>query len=487
MPDRLYLNAFDSNDIPVPPNFFDTYENRSSAAREQKMSIVKDMLPGYDLKLTKDQNTTEILYDPKNHEFARMNHGQRRVWDSAYQNRNNEFYKTLPKGRELAEWKYKRYMQDYLGTIESVDESVGSLLDFLEKNNLSDNTIIVYTSDQGFFLGEHGWFDKRFMYEESLKIPLLIRYPKEISKGMVSDDIVLNLDFAPTFLDYACVDIPEEMQGASMRKILSGKKPDNWRQEMYYQYYEYPGPHNVKRHYGIRTDDYKLIHYYYDIDEWELFDLKKDPNEMYNQYDNPKYKEIVSTLKVKLHQLQENYCDTNYLAFLPGKSFQEIVHLGNGSDLKFEKIYSEKYTGGDHNALIDGKVSVDNLSQIEDLGVWQGFEEDDLEVIIDLQKVVEIKSVSAGFLHNTNAWIFSPEWVEFSVSDDNKIFTYLGKVERMIPIKTSTKVRTKYEVDASKISARYIKIHAKNRGLCPEWHKGDGDPAWLFADEIIIN
>jgi len=486
MPDQSHLNSYDSIDIPVPPNFFDYYENRSAAAREQKMSIARDMLLGYDLKLTKDQNSNEIIEDSRNHEFDRMTPEQRRVWDSAYKTRNDEFYMNPPKGEELAEWKYRRYMQDYLGTIESVDESVGSILDFLDQNGLSENTIIVYTSDQGFFLGEHGWFDKRFMYEESLQIPLLIKYPKEISEGSESDEMVLNLDFAPTFLDYAGVAIPDEMQGASMRKILSGEKPDKWRKEVYYHYYEYPGPHDVKRHYGIRTNEYKLIHYYYDIDEWELFDLKSDPFEMQNQYNNPEYEEIVTTLKVKLQQLQQEYSDTNYLGFLPGKSFTEIKHLGNGSVLSFENLYSEKYTGGNHNALIDGKISVEDLSQVEDFDVWQGFEGDDLELVIDLQKINEICTISAGFLHNTNAWIFTPDWVEFSVSEDNKTYTSLGKVERTVPLKTASKERIMYDVKFNMLDARYIKVHAKNVGLCPEWHKGDGNPAWLFGDEVII-
>ena len=218
------------------------------------------------------------------------------------------------KGRALKEWKYQRYMQDYLACVASVDENTGRFLDFLDAEGLSDNTLIIYTSDQGFYLGDHGWFDKRFMYEESLRMPLLVRWPGKIKPGSVNDDIVLNLDFAETFLDVAGVDIPADMQGESMRPILLGRTPANWRHSMYYHYYEYPGPHCVKRHYGIRTQRYKLIHFYNDIDCWELYDLEKDPNELKNLYGAPAYTELAEKLTRQLCQLQAKYKDSDGLA-----------------------------------------------------------------------------------------------------------------------------------------------------------------------------
>ena len=207
------------------------------------------------------------------------------------------------KGKDLALWKFNRYLKDYLRTIQSVDDGVGEVLNYLDEAGLSDNTIVVYTSDQGFYLGEHGWFDKRFMYEESLKTPFLIRYPKEIPAGSQVNELIQNLDYAPTFLDYANVKIPEDMQGESFRKIVSNET-EEWRDAIYYTYYEYPSVHMVKRHYGIRTDRYKLIHFYYDIDEWELFDLQNDPNEMNNIYDDPKYSEIKEQMHKKLSELR---------------------------------------------------------------------------------------------------------------------------------------------------------------------------------------
>ena len=204
-------------------------------------------------------------------------------------------------------------MRDYLATVLSVDENIGRLLDYLSETNQLDNTIIVYTSDQGFFLGEHGWFDKRFMYEECQHMPLIIRYPKAIKAGSVSSAISMNVDFAPTFLDFAGVDIPEDIQGKSLKPILEneGKTPADWRKAAYYHYYEYPAEHSVKRHYGIRTQDFKLIHFYNDIDVWEMYDMKKDPHEMNNIFGNPDYADKQQELMQLLKETQEQYKDTD--------------------------------------------------------------------------------------------------------------------------------------------------------------------------------
>ena len=191
-----------------------------------------------------------------------------------------------------------------------MDENVGRVLDYLEAEGLSENTIVIYTSDQGFYLGEHGWFDKRFMYEQSLRMPLLVRYPKEIRAAVNDADMVLNLDLAPTILDYAGIDAPSEMQGRSMRQVLSGDTPSDWRQSVYYHYYEYPGVHAVKRHYGVRTKRYKLIHFYNDIDAWELYDLKEDPQELHNLYNDQAYEGVVRKLKDELERLRSLYKDS---------------------------------------------------------------------------------------------------------------------------------------------------------------------------------
>ena len=210
------------------------------------------------------------------------------------------------------EWRYQRYMQDYMACIASVDEGVGQVLDYLDEAGLADNTIVIYTSDQGFYLGEHGWFDKRFMYKESFRTPLLVRYPKEIKPGTEINKLVQNLDFAPTILDYAGVETPKDMQGISFRDLVAGKASE-WRDAVYYTYYEYPSIHMVKRHYGVATERYKLMHFYYDIDEWEMYDLEKDTNEMKNIYDDPDYADVRKMMHEKLTELRTKYGDSDEL------------------------------------------------------------------------------------------------------------------------------------------------------------------------------
>jgi len=293
-PGPKYLTMYDDREIPEPATLFDDYAGRGTAAKEQDMSIEKTMTRN-DLKLTPTRNLT-----PE----------QKQAWDAAYGPKNEAFEKANLQGKELIRWKYQRYIKDYLRCIASVDDNVGRLLDYLDESGLAQDTVVVYTSDQGFYLGDHGWFDKRFMYEESLKMPLVVRYPREIRSGSVSKDIVLNLDFAETFLDYAGVPVPVDMQGRSLRAVLRGRAPKDWRKSMYYHYYEYPAVHSVKRHYGVRTQRYKLIHFYHDIDEWELYDLKKDPEELTNVYGEPKYAKVVKELREELKQLRAKYKDS---------------------------------------------------------------------------------------------------------------------------------------------------------------------------------
>jgi arylsulfatase A-like enzyme len=293
-PGPKHLTMYDDVTMPEPDNLFDDYSNRGRAAKEQDMSIEKTM-DKIDLKLVAPRN---------------LNSEQKNFWDAAYEPKNEAFRKANLKGKDLVRWKYQRYIKDYLRCIASVDDNVGRLLDYLDESGLARNTIVFYTSDQGFYLGDHGWFDKRFMYEESLRMPLLARYPKEIKAGSVNEDIVLNLDFGPTFLDFAGVGKPDDMQGGSIRRVLRGKTPRDWRTSMYYHYYEYPAVHSVKRHYGVRTQRYKLIHFYHDIDEWELYDLRKDPREMKNVYDDAAYAEIVKDLKAELKRLRDELKDT---------------------------------------------------------------------------------------------------------------------------------------------------------------------------------
>ncbi|WP_026914325.1 sulfatase family protein [Christiangramia portivictoriae] len=310
MPPIRHINTYDSIQFPLPKSYYSEHEDQL-AAQHQLQTIYKDMYEGHDLKMTIKKGSDSLRHNPWKSDFERMTVKQRTDWNDAYRTKNDAFHEANLKGKDLAEWKGQRYMRDYMGTVQAVDEGVGKILDYLDAEGLTENTIIVYTTDQGFYLGEKGFFDKRFMYEESLAMPLLIQYPKNISKGTVIDALTQNLDFAPTFLDYAGAEIPEKMQGKSLKPLLSN--PENnksFRNAIYYHYYDFPAFHMVKRHYGIRTERYKLIHFYDDIDEWELYDLKTDPKELNNLYGDLKYAEIQKKLLIELKELQKNYAVT---------------------------------------------------------------------------------------------------------------------------------------------------------------------------------
>ena len=312
MPEEKYFELFDDIDFKLPDNFFDSY-NKRPAAEKHEMGIFEHLDVVYDLKMLDKEGTLKTKYRKAfQRKYNRMDKTQKEAWDAYYNPIIEEFKAKGLEGEELAKWKYNRYMKDYLRTIQSVDDGVGKVLDYLDKNELAENTIVVYTSDQGFYLGEHGWFDKRFMYEESFRTPLLIKYPKEIKPGTVVNKLVQNLDYAPTFLDYANITIPESIQGESFRALVKGEDVE-WRDTIYYTYYEFPGEHHVKRHYGVRTDRYKLIHFYYDIDHWELYDLENDPSEMQNVYNDDAFVDIQEEMHNKLEEVRLKYKDSDSL------------------------------------------------------------------------------------------------------------------------------------------------------------------------------
>ncbi|MCD6354362.1 MAG: sulfatase [Prolixibacteraceae bacterium] len=306
-PAPKYLNLYDDKTFDLPATFFDDYEGRGTAAHTQEMRIDKFGRWGGDFKMIVDPDGKNTGFEKS---LARFNDQQRKDWLAAYTPKNDEMKAAHLTGKDLAKWKFNRYIKDYLRCIKSVDDGVGELLAYLDEAGLADNTIVVYTSDQGFYLGEHGWFDKRFMYKESFRTPLLIRYPKEIKPGTKIDKLVQNIDFAPTFLDYAGTKIPSDMQGESFRKLVSGET-NNFRDFAYYTYYEYPSVHMVKRHYGVATKRYKLMHFYYDVDEWELYDLEKDPNEMKSVYNEPEYADVQKMMHEKLKMVRKKYGDSD--------------------------------------------------------------------------------------------------------------------------------------------------------------------------------
>ncbi|MBF0197779.1 MAG: sulfatase [Planctomycetes bacterium] len=302
-PDFKYLDLYDDVEFPEPDTLFDNYEGRGTAAKDQDMSIEISMELNNDLKVDGNSDKKSRYYKGN---YNRLTPEQKLLWDKYYNKRNSKFKKLNPKGRELIRWKYQSYVKDYVRCIKSVDDSVGRLRTYLKKNNLLENTVFIYSSDQGFYLGEHGWFDKRFMYDESYRTPLLISWPGVTKPGQSTDKLVSNLDFAQTFLAISGTQAPSDMQGMSLVPLLKGSDSDLWRTHHYYHYYEYPGWHMVRRHEGVYDGQYKLLHYY-DLNEWELLDTHKDPKEMMNQYQNPEYKNVVAAMSAKLNDLKSEY------------------------------------------------------------------------------------------------------------------------------------------------------------------------------------
>jgi arylsulfatase A-like enzyme len=295
-PSLKYLHLFDDVTIPEPNTLFDDYAGRGKAEKTQDMTIAKTM-DAQDLKLKTPPD---------------LNDAQREQWEAAYAPKNASFEQANLTGRDLVRWKYQRYMKDYLRCIRSVDDGVGRILDYLDRTGLASNTIVVYTSDQGFYLGEHGWFDKRWIFKESLRTPLIVRWPGVVKPGARNRrDIVSNLDFAETFCEAAGVPVPSGMQGRSLVPVLQGHTPEDWRKDYYYHYYEWPAVHNVRPHYGVASDHYKLVKFYGDVDYWELFDLQKDPAEMTSVYEDPSYAETRKQLRAELERLQQRLGDTN--------------------------------------------------------------------------------------------------------------------------------------------------------------------------------
>jgi arylsulfatase A-like enzyme len=299
IPDLRDLGKFDNVKIPLPSNFYDSYEGRYAAAH-QDMNIAHTMRLGYDLKIEPDTGFGKENY-------TRMTPGQRKVFDAYYKPIEKDFLSRHLTGNALTEWKYQRYMRDYLSTATSLDRNIGGLLTWLDQHDLTNNTLVIYLSDQGFYLGEHGWFDKRFMYEESMKTPMLARFPGVIRPGDKIGDLVMNIDIAPTALDVAGVAIPDSMQGRSMLPIFKHTEKKT-RDAVYYHYYEW-GEHSVIPHFGVRTHRYKLIRFYQVADRWELYDLAKDPHEMHNLYGKPGTGTITDTLKRRLNELIAQFDD----------------------------------------------------------------------------------------------------------------------------------------------------------------------------------
>ncbi|MFT4205320.1 MAG: sulfatase [Chitinophagaceae bacterium] len=306
LPDLPDLGAYDNIDFPLPDDFFDNYDTRL-AAQQQDMTIDKTMRLKEDLKVGQDfgRQPYKKLYG----DYGRLDTAQADAYRKYYGGITKDFESRKLAGKELVKWKYQRYLKDYYATAKSLDRNIGKILDYLDSTGLSRNTVVIYASDQGFYLGEHGWFDKRFIYDESMKTSFVVKYPGTIKPGSKVTGLVSNIDWAPTVLDIAGAKIPDEIQGRSFLPLLEQKNVWDWPKDIYYHYYEYPQPHHVSPHFGIRTKDFILVRFYKGVDSWELFDLKRDPEELHNVYTDKRYEKTITDLKERLHALIVKYDD----------------------------------------------------------------------------------------------------------------------------------------------------------------------------------
>ncbi len=320
MPALRHLNLWADATLPEAPTLFDDYAGRAPGAARQEMTIRDHMYPLYDLFVTPPKGAEaasgSALDASGYRNLERMTSAQRAAWDAHFEPRNDAFHAAELTGAALVRWKAQRYLKNYLRCVRGVDESVGRVVAWLEANGLAENTIVVYASDQGFYLGDHGWYDKRWMYEESLAMPLIVRWPGVTQPGAVDDHLVQNLDYASTFLELAGVPVPDDLHGRSLVPLLRGESPDEWRDAIYYHYYAYPSVHMVPRHIGVRTAEWKLIHYY-PFDEWELFNLASDPDELENLFDRPEHAARQEAMLQRLAQLQAEYGDETVTGTVP--------------------------------------------------------------------------------------------------------------------------------------------------------------------------
>jgi len=328
MPSPKHLTLYDDIKIPEPATLFDKYEDNAPPARHQELEIDRHMHLNFDLFVDLTPN-----FDPKSvkggsdqsafRNMKRMSEEQLDAWFTAYRPKDEAFHKADPKGEDLVRWKFQRYAKNYLRCVRGVDDGVGRVMETLSELGLDDNTVVIYSSDQGFYIGDHGWYDKRWMYEESLKMPLIVKWPGVTKPDTISEQMVQNLDYAPTFLSMAGAKVPDDMQGASIVPLLKGGQPDDWRKSIYYHYYEYPSVHMVPRQYGIRTERFKLIHFY-QFDEWEMYDLQADPDELTNLYEDPTQQDRIKQLKQQLEALRDHYQDDSDVSVKP-KEWQDKV------------------------------------------------------------------------------------------------------------------------------------------------------------------
>ena len=481
MPAPRHLGLHREEQIPVPDTLFDAYASRSAAARDQELSIARDLRPAYDLKSMGEGE------DGYSEEFGkileRLTPAQRRDFEAAC--RAEDRARPRPADdKERVRWRYQRYIKDYLRCIASLDENIGRVLDWLDEAGLAEDTLVVYTSDQGFFLGEHGWFDKRFMYEESMRMPLIMRYPGRIEANESTEALVSNLDLAPTLLDFANLSAPADMQGLSFRSLAEGDDHAvAARDSVYYHYFEYPGIHAVKRHYGIRTDRYKLMHFYHDIDAWELYDLQVDPEELRNVYDDPRYRKQRADLHARLTARQQEYGDRPEDfrgALLP----QRIDHLAKGVAVSWRNAPSPPYRRDMATILTDGLFRERGRYSGRSFEGQLGFREQAVVATLSFDQPVAAKRIALHLLHDPPAWIHFPDVIRFSASDDGEDFEVFARDTIESPgLQPETRF---FAVSGPARPFRHLRVEIDARKVIPRGLPGAGEQAWVFIDEIVV-
>lgn len=476
LPELKFIHSHDSIQYPLPDNFYDDYTSRSAAAREQRMRIRKDLEAEPDLKLNGAPVSSPNL------DYGRLSEDERIAYIQAYEKRNQNIPKDITDSIAWDTWKFQRYLSDYLSCIESVDEQTGRLLDFLKETKLDENTLIIYTSDQGFFLGEHGWFDKRFMYEESLRMPLLMQFPGHIKPHTENNQLVMNIDFAPSILEWAGISIPPEMQGKSFVPYL--QSDSLLREFTYYHYFEYPGEHHVKRHVGIRSKRYKLIHFYYDIDAYEMYDLNSDPHEMHSIFGDSAYATVQATLLKHLHTMQVAYGDTSEVFPQPDLCISNAWHHASYTHVNAP---SAKYPDRNNHQLLDGIIANSENTSGGLSQAWVGFEGNDIDLHMNIPSSKKAAYIELSFLDRPESWIFKPLAIHLFMKGKNatKQLELPVLQSEFIPCKTGgNRYIVRYTLPPHPTGE--IQIQAKNKGICPAGHPGAGKPAWLFIDEIRV-
>jgi len=482
MPAPAQLGLLRDPPLPLPETLHDTHPTRSAASREQEMSIAEHMHLFYDLKW-RGGPQEDGLGKAMNGLLERMSPAQRALWDAAYAAEDAAFGAASLEGKALVEWKARRYLGDYLRCIAGVDDQIGRVLAALEDRGILDDTIVIYTSDQGFFLGEHGWYDKRFLYEESARMPFIVRHPATIEAGRVDRSLRQNFDIAPTLLEAAQLPPLAGIDGRSFWGAVAGRPEEEPPSEVYGHYFEYPGVHAVKRHVGIRTERWKLIHFYHDIDAWELYDLQSDPDERVNRIGDPTLAGVRRELEARLDDLRERYEDDPG-AIDDALAPRKVAHDGRGLAVSFDPAPRRDHGGDPAVMLTDGVARSGSRFAPRTREGWLGFREGPLTLELALDKPRSLSSVALHLLDEPASWIHLPRAIELWTAGESGEFTRKGVVA---PPRGDGGGSARWvELGGVETEVSRIRVRIEPLVTIPPGSPGAGKPPWLFIDEVAL-